>query len=722
MDQVPAVVFCHAVPGRLRVKVEALRRDEAKAAALAHWLTLQEKIQEAEANSITGSLIVYYDGQGTYPQDLYPLIEQGVRDLPKLLEETPPWRTRPMEVRPEEEGIIARGLARVAAITGFLGLNFLKSLVWGAPFSPAVITGAAIVASFPLWRRALGDFVKYRFIGLNPLLSTASMLAIATGEAMTALEVVWILEIAELLEEYVADRSRRAVKEILKVSARNTYVLRQGVEVETPVNQVQVDDIVVVHAMEKIPVDGVVIQGEALVDQAHLTGRVDPDLKHLGEPVFAGTILLDGRLQIRAEKVGEATYLSQIIHLVELSLVNRPQAEKQADLLAIRLARMGLGATAATLVLTRDLSRVFAVMLVMACPCATILAASTAVSAALANAAENFMLIKGGLYLERFGETDCFCFDKTGTLTTGIPEVKEVAWNPQMSDWPELISLAASAELYNPHPLAKALVKKSRDEGLSLINDAVVETVLGRGVKASIGVNTVLVGSRSFMIEEGVATAAYQTKAMELEKSGHTVVHVAKNGNLLGIVGVVTAVREELDQVMAQLRRDGVKEFHLVSGDTQEAVQILAAAEGFDGFRGALLPEDKAAYVDRLKDRGFTVAFIGDGVNDAPALIKADVGVAMGAGGSETAIAMADIALVDDHLQRLVFVRRLSRQTILVIQQNFWLALATDVLGALLAVTGHLTPFVAGFIHLGHAAVIAANSGRLLSWQPNPQA
>jgi cation-transporting P-type ATPase C len=214
----------------------------------------------------------------------------------------------------------------------------------------------------------------------------------------------------------------------------------------------------------------------------------------------------------------------------------------------------------------------------------------------------------------------------------------------------------------------------------------------------------------------------YQTQARELEGRGQTLVYVAKNGKLLGIIGVAAVVREELDQVLVQLRRDGVKEFHLVSGDSLGVVQILAADKGFDGFAAELLPEEKAAYVERLKDQGFIVAFIGDGVNDAPALANADVGVAMGAGGSETAIATADIALVDDHLQRLVFVRRLSRQTILVIQQNFWLALATDVLGALLAVAGRLTPVVAGFIHLGHAAVIAANSGRLLSWQPKPQA
>ena len=241
------------------------------------------------------------------------------------------------------------------------------------------------------------------------------------------------------------------------------------------------------------------------------------------------------------------------------------------------------------------------------------------------------MLIKGGLYLERFGETDCFCFDKTGTVTKGIPEVREVHYNDKLTNFPELLGLAASAEFHNPHPLGKALVKKAQEEDYNLINDALVENVLGRGVRAAMGVNTVLVGNRAFMIEEDVATTGYQAAARKLEGKGQTVVYVAKNGTLLGIVGVSTAIREELDQVMTRLRQLGVKEFHLVSGDTPKAVKILAEAKGFDGFAGDLLPEEKAAYVAHLADRGLTVAFVGDGVNDAPALTKAEVGVAMGA-------------------------------------------------------------------------------------------
>lgn len=718
---IPAIVVCHAMPGRLRLKVAAIHRREEEAGNLAHWLTLQESITATEANPITGSLTLYYR-DSVEIKSLMELVAEGIRQLPQLLAATPPWSARLEEVRLEKNDRLTWGIRKLAVLTGFLGVNLIKSLLWGAPFSLAVLTAGAVVASLPLWSRTLADLSSYRLVGLNPLLSSASVLAIATGEAMTALEVIWILNIGEVLEEYVADRSRRAVRDILQVCAKNTYVLVQGVEVETPVDQVRVGDVVVVRAMEKIPVDGVILTGEALVDQAHFSGRSEPELRRPGDPVYAGTIIQDGQLQVRAEKVGEATYLNQIIFLVERSLLFRPQAEKQAELLAVRLSRLGLAATLVTLVVTQDLARVCAVLLVMACPCATILAASTAVSAALANAADHLILIKGGLYLERFSAADCLCFDKTGTITTGVPEVRQVAWHEGRTDELEVLNLAAVALYRNPHPLAKAVVRKANQEGLNLANDALSENVLGRGVRTVWGMNTILVGSRAFFLEEGVPIAAFDAVAAEMAQKGLSVLYVAKDHRLLGVIATAAAVRPELPQAMAWLRRDGVKEFHLVSGDIPELVEQLAREYGFDRYGAPLLPEEKADYVAALTQQGRTVAFVGDGVNDTPALTRAEVGVAMGAGGSETAIATADIALVDDDLRRLIYLRRLSCQTLNIIQQNFWLAMATDFLGAGLALLGRLTPVIGGIMHVGHAALISANSGRLLSWQPATEA
>ena len=711
---------CHTLPSRLRVKVPDIRRTEKGASALERWLARQAGVKEVTASPVTGSVTLHYDPEATSVQTLFDRLEEGITRLPRLLEQA----TGPLTNRePRGEFSLKPGLARVIGLTSFLGWHLISSFFLGTPLSSAVLTGAAIIGALPLWRRAVTDVLNLRLIGLNPLLGTAAVLAIATGEALTALEVIWILEIGELLESYLVDRSRRAIKEILQVAAKDTYVLVEGVEVETPVSQVQRGDIVAVHAMEKIPVDGVVVGGEALVDQAHITGRAEPELKEDGEAVFAGTIVQQGKIRIRAEKVGEATYLSQIVRLVDISLMNRPQAEKQVEVLAMRLTRLGVLAIVGTWLVTWDLARVFAVMLVMACPCATVLAASTAVTAALANAADRLILIKGGLYLEQFGKTDVFCFDKTGTLTTDVPTVASIVTDHAAVTPEQVLDLAAAAEVRNPHPLARALVKAARKAKTPPpATDAVPEIFLGRGVRTRLGRAVVMVGNGQFMAEQGLDFQAFRPKARELEGSGQTVVYVARNRKVLGLISIAYEIRGDLRSLVETLRQDGVKQFHLISGDSAKVVAALAKSLQFDGYGSELMPEAKARYVEDLIAGGHTVAVIGDGVNDALALSKASVGVAMGAGGSEPAIAAADIALADDDLKRLIFVRRLSQQAVGVIHQNYWLALGTDLAGSLLALAGFLTPVLGGLLHVSHALAITANSGRLLTWQPSQEA
>jgi cation-transporting P-type ATPase C len=701
--------------------VQDIRHEEKAAAALEHWLATQTGVQEVTANPVTGSVILHYNSEVTPVQSLFDLLEEGITKLPQLLE-TVPWPCpKPVTQRePRGELELKLGLAKVIGLTGFLGWNLISSFFLGSPLSPAVLTGAAIIGALPLWRRAVTDLMNFRVLGLNPLLGTAAVLAVVSGEALTALEVIWILEIGELLEGYLVDRSRRAIKEILQVAAKDTFVLVDGVEVETPVDRVRRGDIVVVHAMEKIPVDGVVVRGEALVDEAHITGRAEPELKEAGELVFAGTIVQQGKIHLRAEKVGEATYLSQIICLVESSLENHPQAEKQVELLAARLARWGLLAVMGTLMLTWDPARVFAVMLVMSCPCATVLAASTAVTAALANAADRLILIKGGLYLEQFSKIDVICFDKTGTLTTGVPRVANIVTGDTSGTPQQVLTLAAAAEVRNPHPLARALVKAAKAaDALPPAGEAVPEIFLGRGVRTNLGRNVVTVGNEQFMADQEIDFQAFRAKAGELEDAGQTVVYVANDGKVLGLIAIMYETRGDLQILVKKLRRDGVAQFHLISGDSAKVVEFLAASLKFDGHCGNLMPEEKAGYVEELISAGHRVAVIGDGVNDALALSKASVGVAMGAGGSEPAIAAADIALADDDLRKLIFVKQLSQQTLRVIQQNYWLAVGTDLGGSVLALVGLLSPLMGGVLHVSHAVAITANSGRLLTWQPS---
>ena len=702
----------HAIPGRVRVKVTAFRLSEDQGRALTAWLTAQVEVREVEVHPISRSIILSYDARLTTLKVILDLVERALALLPTL----PVDRSR----SPEElsgPGLWS-GMARALGLTAFLGYHLVRSVLFSSPLSHGALTLVAVLGGLPLLRDALGDLGQGRIIGLNPFLASACVLALATGESLTALEVIWVREVGEALERYVSDRSRREIRKILEVTTRSAYLWQEGTEVETPVARLQAGDVLVVHPAEKIPVDGEIIQGEALVDESQITGRAEPEFRQTGDMVFAGTILQQGKLLISAVKVGEQTYLSQMVALMEQSLANRSIAEKRADLLAARLTKLGLAATLLTLLGTRNLATAIAVELVMACPCATVLAASTAVTAALANAARHQVLVKGGLYLERLAVIDCICFDKTGTLTTDMPEVMEIITRTPSITPQRVLGLAAAAETHNPHPLALAIVQAASGAAQLTGTVASPEIVLGRGVRARVDDAALLVGNLPFMQEEGIDVGYFHNQAARLEDQGQSVIYVAKNGKIQGIIGISYQVRAEVAAVVAGLRREGVRELHLVSGDTAPVVQAMADRFAFEGWAGALLPADKSRYVEELAAAGRQVAVVGDGVNDTLALSKAQVGVAMGAGGAEAALAAADIALADNDLARFLFARRLSRQTLRVIEQNYWLAVSTDIVGGVLIIAGHLGPLVGGAIHVLHTLGIFLNSSRLLGWQP----
>jgi len=717
----------HSIPGRMRVRVEAVREDRERAAALERWIEGRPGVTAVEAKPITGSVIVLYD--------------QEIVALPEILDQIAGWITldrnsepvgRPSKAptcdaacpacRANNHGtsFFARAV-EVVALTAFMAYALIRDLVFGAPLSqgPAgLVAVVSVLGAIPLFRHAWKDMREGRHMTLFPFLALTTLIAVFVGEAMTALEVIWILRVGMLLEDYVAERSRQAIREILQVAAKDTFVIVDGVEVQIPVEQVRPGDTVACHTGEKIPVDGIVTRGEAMVDEASITGRAEPEHKKEGDRVFAGTIVQQGVVFINAGKVGDETYLSRILHMVEGALENRAPAEKRADVLAARLMKIGAAAILGTFLLTLDPVRAFTVLLVIACPCATVLAASTAVSAALANAARNRILIKGGLYLERIGEADCFCFDKTGTLTAEVPRVIDVVTRSTRQGTDDVLALAAAAEAHNPHPLAQAILFAAKEHDITPRPHAVCDFVLGKGVRARVGKDVIFVGNQAFMAEEGVDVTYFRRKAEGFVAQGNSVVYVARNGKAQGLIAMANTVRPGAREVIGWLREDGVRDMHLITGDAEPVAAGMAREFAFPGFRAALLPEDKADYVEALEKRGRRVVMVGDGVNDALALARASVGVAMGAGGAEVAIEAADIALVDSDLERIVKLRQLSHQTIRIIEQNHWLAVSTNIGGVALGAAGILTPLMAGALHIVHTLGIMLNSSRLLAWEP----
>ena len=357
-------------------------------------------------------------------------------------------------------------------------------------------------------------------------------------------------------------------------------------------------------------------------------------------------------------------------------------------------------------------------MLVMACPCATILAASTAVSAALNVAARRRILIKGGRYLEDISQADVLCFDKTGTLTTNMPELMSLINLNGMPD-EDLLQLVYSTELHNSHPLALSIKHEAEKRGVKPIQHEVCEYYLGLGVRAEIHGEEILVGSRKLMQRHAIWTQDEMDQFEESEKRGLTLIFLARNRELIGALGFANRDREDVAGAVSRLKNDGFKKMVMITGDAKYSALEMACRLDFDECLYSVQPEEKAEVISRLKSEGAKVLMVGDGINDALALAEADIGVAMGAGGSEAAIEAADIALVQDDLSDVYYVRALSRKTLTIIRQNFWIATGTNIAGAAFGVLGLLSPVSAGLLHIGHTLGVLANSSRLLFHEPD---
>ena len=575
---------------------------------------------------------------------------------------------------------------------------------------------AAIAFSAPLFRQAARQLRERRFT-LEMFLGASCVAAVFAGEALTAFEILWINAGAELLKAWITERSRKSISRILEISSHHTFVLVDGVEVEKEVADLAPGDVVVLHTSEKVCVDGEIVDGEALMDEAPITGRADFVPKGPGDEVLAGTFVRQGVIYVRASLVGDRTYLARVLRMVEDSLENRAPIEGVADRLAANLVKLGFAVTAGTWLLTGSLWRAFTVMLVMACPCATVLAASTAVSAALSAAARRNILIKGGRYLEAIGEADTVCFDKTGTLTTNEPVLARlIPLNGTDDD--RLLARAVAVEMHNHHPLAQAIKQEADRRGLTPEPHTVCEYFLGMGMRAEVGGREILVGNGRLMDRHGVSVSPATRRAAPQKRQGRTVLYVAEDKALIGLLAFDNQTRPESRAVVEQLRGAGVRDVVLITGDEPNTARELARRLGIATVHSPVMPEDKAVIVEEMQARGASVIMVGDGVNDALALARADVGVAMGAGGSEVAIEAADIALVTDDLAGLVYVQSLSRATLSVVHQNFWIATGSNLAGVALGAAGLLSPVMAGLLHIVHSLGVLANSSRLLRYEP----
>ncbi|MCU1383581.1 MAG: heavy metal translocating P-type ATPase [Acidobacteria bacterium] len=558
-------------------------------------------------------------------------------------------------------------------------------------------------------------------LDINVLMIVAAGGAALLGDWAEAATVVFLFGLAQALEARTLDRARNAIRALMDLTPADALVRDAAGERRMAVDEVAIGAVIVIKPGEKMPLDGIVIAGASAVNQAPVTGESLPAEKMPGDPVYAGTINGRGALDVRVTRLRRDTTLARIIHLVERAQAQRAPAQTLVERFArvytpAVLALAAAVAVAPPLLLHGSwpvwLYRAL-VLLVVSCPCALVISTPVSIVAALAGAARKGVLIKGGMHLEHTSTVRCVAFDKTGTLTRGTPEVVDlVALNGV--DAATVIALAASVEQRSTHPIAQAILDHARAAGIAALPADDVSALPGKGAEGRVAGVAVLLGNHRLFEEQGLCSPAFHDRLADMEARGRTAVLVARAGQTIGIIAVADRPRESGKDAIALLRAQGISRIVMLTGDSHGTAKAIAAELGVDEFRAELLPEDKVAAVEELRRTYGAVAMVGDGVNDAPALASADVGIAMGVAGSDAALETADVALMADELLRIPYAFRLSRATVRNIKMNLAISIALKVAFVVAAVAGVATLWMAVLADTGASVIVIANAMRLL--------
>ncbi len=589
-------------------------------------------------------------------------------------------------------------------LNSFLLNWLLPSYALAAEYSALV---GAVILAMPIVWTATKDLWKGK-VYMNELVALAILAAIAGGNFQTAGIIAFFLLLTIIIETRTASGAQRSIEELIKLTPSTAHVMRDGVEVDVEASELVVGDIVRVRAGDNFPVDGRIIKGESTVNQASITGESVPVDKAVNDDVFAGTQNLTGGVEIKVTKIGEDTTLGKVKEMILAAEGSKTPIVRIIDRYASYYTPTILMLAAVTWWFSNgNMSQVITLM-VIACPCAVVLATPTAVVAAVAAAARLGILIKNVAHLELATKVRTFVFDKTGTLTNGLLSV--VRLNPFEGTEPaELLAIAASAEQYSNHPTGKAMQKLAAEAGLTLLDTTDFEEIHGKGVSAAVDGRKCLIGRATWL-----ETLGFNVPEEKAEDAANiSIVYVACDGKLIGWLGLRDKLRDEAPKMIADLRALGVRNCAMVTGDRKSVAEIVAAQLHIDDYRSECLPEGKVEYVKNASKNSI-VAVVGDGVNDAPALAAGDLGIAMGAIGSDVAINSASIALMTNDLRRIPALVSLSRKMCVIMNQNVFVGFLFVVGGMIMALVGLLTPVAAAVLHTLSTILIIFNSARLV--------
>ena len=562
---------------------------------------------------------------------------------------------------------------------------------------------AVLILGGPIvWNAAKG--LRELQTNVDELVSLAIVASVFIGEYQAAAVVAFIMVLGSLLEKFTSERARSAIHSLIKLNPDQATLLIDEEEIPVPIKDVKQGDLALIRPGERIPVDGLIIRGEAAVNQSSLTGESMPVDKKPGDQVYAGTVIYSGMLVVQVERAGEESTLGRLIQLVQDAESVKAPILRAADRYAKYFTPVIIALSILVFLFTRDINRAVT-LLIVGCPCAFILAAPTAVTASLGNAAKHGVLIKGGAFLEELGRIDAVLFDKTGTLTTGEPVVaKIVPFAPHSEN--SLLALAASAEKYSEHPVARAILKAAQEAECMLREPESFRQIVGSGIEALVDGKPVFVGA----VQEGDPD---YDKVKNEDHSG-TVLIVRQSEKALCYLAVSDQIRADVGVVIENLGKIGIKKIALLTGDGFAAASGISKQAGIEEFYTTLLPGQKLEYIRGLQQQNYKVAMVGDGINDAPSLAAADIGIAMGAMGTDVALDAADIALMNDELDKIPFSLRLGKTTLNTVNFNIAFAMVFNFLAIIGSGLGYLHPISGAVVHNIGSVFVVINSARLI--------
>ncbi len=582
------------------------------------------------------------------------------------------------------------------------------------PFDAAWV--AIVLCGLPIVLGAVVGLVTAFDIKADVLVSLALIASVWIGEDFAAGEVAFIMQLGALLEDLTVAKARAGIEKLVNLTPQSARRMHNGEEEIIPAQQVQINDRLRVLPGETVPVDGVIVRGQTSVNQAVTTGESLPVDKTIGDQVFSGSVNQFGAFEMEATHVGEDSSIQRMIRLVQSADAGKAKIVRLADKWAVWIVVIALTAAALTWAISGEMIRAVTILVVF-CPCALVLATPTAIMAAIGNVTKHGFLVREGDALERLAKVSKITFDKTGTLTYGKPEVKMVRSIDPTVDRQRLYRLLASAEQFSEHPLGKAIVSCSQKEKISLLPTTDFQMIPGEGVTATVDGQNILAGNDKLLFSQGILVPeAIDREVQDYFAQGATVVYAASKQNLLGYIVLADAVRQESGEIIQRLQRLGVG-CVLLTGDHANAAATIGKQLAIDEIHANCLPEDKLTYIEASRRQGEAVCMIGDGINDAPALKIADIGIAMGGIGSDIAVEAADIVLVDDEIKELPHLFALSRRMMRTIACNLSFSMVLNFLAIFLAITGILNPVVGALVHNAGSVAVIINSSLLLRWR-----